>query len=280
MKDLHPPAAVRAVNDLAELAHQINAEHAAGEQAAREGLEHFRAAGEALVKAKAQCGHGKWLPWLKKNIKCGDRQARRYMALAKLDVTSDLESQWQVLSGNVDADDTRPAYTHVEEATEPRPVEAYINVGDREPFRIFSDGPGGEVTSELVTPEVVEPGRQTPAPFDLVTEMQTISDWLTRRREKWPAKMQRRLPELLSNMAAHLKSDDTATEPTEAPDQKLQKNWPGLKHYAGILHVVGDQAKRAAKMPVAQRTALEVRELVATVRSIADQLENEMFPSK
>jgi hypothetical protein len=47
---------VRQADDLAELAGRINAEHEAGERATRKGLEHFRAAGEALLKAKKQCG--------------------------------------------------------------------------------------------------------------------------------------------------------------------------------------------------------------------------------
>jgi ParB family chromosome partitioning protein len=86
--------------ELAALAAQINAEHAAGERAARRGMAHFRAAGLALLKAKAACGHGRWLPWLKANVQCSQRRAQRYMALAKCEAASDLEDQWRVISGH------------------------------------------------------------------------------------------------------------------------------------------------------------------------------------
>jgi hypothetical protein len=80
---LNPPAIVRPAEDLATLAAQINREHAAGEEAARRGLEHFRRAGEALLKAKEKCGHGKWLPWLKANVKVSQQTASAYMRLAE-----------------------------------------------------------------------------------------------------------------------------------------------------------------------------------------------------
>jgi hypothetical protein len=45
-----------------------------------------------LLKVKAALGHGNWLPWLKQHVKGhSERQIRRYMRLAKTDVTSDLE---------------------------------------------------------------------------------------------------------------------------------------------------------------------------------------------
>jgi hypothetical protein len=106
MPDLFdPPAMVRPAEDLAALAARANAEHEAGERLTRKGLEHYRAAGEALRKAKAQCGHGKWLAWLKANVKFSQQQASRYMQLAKLPVTSNLEDQWRVISGNVPPED-------------------------------------------------------------------------------------------------------------------------------------------------------------------------------
>jgi protein gp37 len=75
-------AEVRPAEDLAELAAAINADHEAGEAATRKGLERFRAAGEKLTRAKAQCGHGKWLPWLKKNVQFEVRTAQTYMRVA------------------------------------------------------------------------------------------------------------------------------------------------------------------------------------------------------
>src|SRR5262249_29472399 len=105
-RELFPlPAIVREAEDLESLAAIANAAHEEGEQLSREGLARFRAAGEALIKAKKQCGHGEWLGWREKNIRFSERQTQRYMRLAKSDVTSDLESQWQIISGNAPSND-------------------------------------------------------------------------------------------------------------------------------------------------------------------------------
>jgi hypothetical protein len=77
------PAIVRPAEDLSILAAEINREHEAGEGATRKGLEHFRAAGERLIRAKAQCGHGKWLAWLKANVRFSQQRASEYMRLAE-----------------------------------------------------------------------------------------------------------------------------------------------------------------------------------------------------
>jgi phage N-6-adenine-methyltransferase len=76
------PAIVRQVEDLASLAEAINAEHKEVEAAAQSSLEHARAAGEMLLRAKEQCVHGKWLPWQKANLRFSDRTARAYMRIA------------------------------------------------------------------------------------------------------------------------------------------------------------------------------------------------------
>jgi hypothetical protein len=88
-----PPAIVKPASALAELAGRINAEHQQVETALRAGLEHARAAGELLLQAKAQCGHGRWLEWLKANVAFTDRTARRYMTIA---------SRWEELTGKSD----------------------------------------------------------------------------------------------------------------------------------------------------------------------------------
>lgn len=94
---------------LPQLAIIANSAHVAGERASLKGIEHFRQAGEALIAAKALCGHGKWLAWLEKNVRFSQRQANSYMRLAKLEVTSDLPEQWKVISGNAaDDEDATP----------------------------------------------------------------------------------------------------------------------------------------------------------------------------
>jgi hypothetical protein len=78
-----PPGIVRTADSLAELASAINAAHFAGETACRKGLEHFKKAGEALLKAKEQCGHGKFKAWVEENIQTSYRTAANYMRVAR-----------------------------------------------------------------------------------------------------------------------------------------------------------------------------------------------------
>ncbi len=82
------------------LAEKANISHTAGEAVSRDALLHFRAAGLTLLEAKERCGHGRWLPWVAAHLKFSERRAQRYMALAKSDVTADLESQWRTICGN------------------------------------------------------------------------------------------------------------------------------------------------------------------------------------
>lgn len=84
MKNLYEPAAiVQPAESMKQLAAEINAEHALGEQGTRKSLEHYRRAGEKLVKAKAQCKHGHWLRWIKENLTVSKSQVHNYMALAR-----------------------------------------------------------------------------------------------------------------------------------------------------------------------------------------------------
>ena len=87
-----PGAAVaRLSNDAAEdstpsrqvhLAAQIEREHQAAIGAARSAIEHAIRCGNLLLEAKAQVGHGGWLPWIEANVSFGARQAQKYMHLA------------------------------------------------------------------------------------------------------------------------------------------------------------------------------------------------------
>jgi phage N-6-adenine-methyltransferase len=84
MKELlNTPAIVRPADALAELAGRINAEHSEALAAARASLTHARNAGQLLLEAKKQCGHGQWLPWLEANVRFSDRTANAYMRVAK-----------------------------------------------------------------------------------------------------------------------------------------------------------------------------------------------------
>jgi hypothetical protein len=77
-----PPAIVRPAQDVAALLAAANAEHEAGEQAQRVSLEHYRKAGEALLRAKAAAGHGNWLKLLREQGRMSQQRASEYMRLA------------------------------------------------------------------------------------------------------------------------------------------------------------------------------------------------------
>jgi hypothetical protein len=103
--------------DMVALARQVKKLLEAGHDARHRGLAFYRAAGEALLKARAECErpenpyYRKWLAWLKENVGISRTQAYRYMALAKLPVTGTLEEQeaaWQRISGNAPTQDAQP----------------------------------------------------------------------------------------------------------------------------------------------------------------------------
>jgi hypothetical protein len=98
----------RQAEDLAALAAQINRCHNVGMEYVESGLEFYHEAGVALLKAKERCGHGKWLAWVKANLKFTGRRAQQYMKLAKCEVTSDLEDAWRRIQGNECDEDAGP----------------------------------------------------------------------------------------------------------------------------------------------------------------------------
>jgi hypothetical protein len=54
------------------------------ERGDRAGMEYYADAGDKLIEAKQQVAHGYWGAWLSKNFTLVDRQAQRYMRLARL----------------------------------------------------------------------------------------------------------------------------------------------------------------------------------------------------
>jgi hypothetical protein len=101
--DLFSPAAItRPADDLDALARDINAAHAAAEGSMRAGLEHARAAGEKLARAKKACGHGNWLLWLKANVRFSQPTAWAYMRVAanwdKLSAADNLQDALRILT--------------------------------------------------------------------------------------------------------------------------------------------------------------------------------------
>jgi hypothetical protein len=78
-----PPAIIKSIDALSELASCINAEHQQAEQHLQAGLQHAKNAGDLLIEAKKRCKHGEWLPWLKANVKPSPRTVQAYMRVAK-----------------------------------------------------------------------------------------------------------------------------------------------------------------------------------------------------
>jgi hypothetical protein len=97
----------RLAEDLAELARRINRREEGIKGSRRKVLEDYAAQGKDLLSARKAAGHGNWLQWLAQNCPgVNERRARRYIAWAKSDVTSDLsdldaaEEAWQRIQGN------------------------------------------------------------------------------------------------------------------------------------------------------------------------------------
>jgi hypothetical protein len=67
-----PPVGLTPLSDLSS---QINNNHRRADTLARSSFEYAQKCGKALREAKAQVGHGGWLPWLARN--CPDLSARR-----------------------------------------------------------------------------------------------------------------------------------------------------------------------------------------------------------
>lgn len=65
------------------LTNRINEEHRRCERAIHSMLEHAVACGQMLEEAKAEAGHGNWLPWLRENFDGSERIAQAYMKVAR-----------------------------------------------------------------------------------------------------------------------------------------------------------------------------------------------------
>ncbi len=69
---------------LKSLAARINAAHDEALASVRTALGHACRAGDLLIEAKRQLGHGDWLPWLRQHCAAvSERTAQKYMQLAR-----------------------------------------------------------------------------------------------------------------------------------------------------------------------------------------------------
>lgn len=172
--DPDPPAVVREADSLAELAARINAAYQLGEQTTRKGLSYFNEVGMALLAAKAKCPRGRWLSWLKANVKFGQQHASRCMRLArdwdKLRMMRNLADALRALTEEAE-DETEEGVTDDDGGDEPdgEDSDAGESDGDSDTADETSDtdpnvteaGGGGDaddednpgVVVEMVTPE-------------------------------------------------------------------------------------------------------------------------------
>jgi hypothetical protein len=77
------PPTTPVVPSLDVLAGRIRAEHEQVGRALTSALDHALRAGDLLIEAKAQLGHGQWLPWLAEHCRFAERTAQAYMRLAR-----------------------------------------------------------------------------------------------------------------------------------------------------------------------------------------------------
>jgi hypothetical protein len=147
----NPPGIVRPAEDLAALAAAANAAHVAGQAASRKSLEHFRAAGEALIKAKKRCGHGNWLAWLEANVEFDRRTASSYTRIA---------TNWETVSHSEGLRDALRILTESAVETEPPPTEI-PGQGESE-----QDGKpeGKDAKPSSAVPKTPSPAPKTPSP--------------------------------------------------------------------------------------------------------------------
>lgn len=178
-----PPAAVRPAEDLAELAAAINAEVQAGDQSSRRGVEHYRAAGLKLIEAKTRCGHGRWLEWLRANVRVSQQHASRYMRLAKLPTVSDLEVAWAAITGRAD-DGEEDAPDGEGDAGDSADLDRLdddndgdAGCGDDIPDDVDADGSGGDVDLDDNAEDGEEDDEPATGRLGKPGEFLTIDDW-------------------------------------------------------------------------------------------------------
>lgn len=88
-------------NALADLAEQTKVQLALSEAAEQQWIAAALAAGELLIRAKAECPHGEWRPFI---IRAGlhERRAQRLMVLARSGFNSDIVSHLGGVTGALD----------------------------------------------------------------------------------------------------------------------------------------------------------------------------------
>lgn len=106
------------------------------EAAERAALPYYRAAGEKLNEAKAQLPAGAFMSWVSRNFNRSQRQANRYMSLAR--TTTDIQIGLRSPGGLGGAIGQPPRWTP-QTARYPEPVKESIEQAKRQAERIESE---------------------------------------------------------------------------------------------------------------------------------------------
>src|SRR5262245_9596976 len=75
--------AISRQDNLIALAATVRTAHAGAMLATTNLIEHMLTAGDALIAAKAAVRHGNWLSWLREECDLSERQAQKYMTIAR-----------------------------------------------------------------------------------------------------------------------------------------------------------------------------------------------------
>jgi hypothetical protein len=81
--NLEKPMNFEKSNSLTDLAARIRSSHEAMRQILHTAVKRAMDTGDMLLEAKAQLGHGEWMPWLRDHCTLPQRTANLYMRLAK-----------------------------------------------------------------------------------------------------------------------------------------------------------------------------------------------------
>lgn len=85
--------------ELTTIAARINEQHRANEAKAGELADGLLQVGRMLLEAKGQVGHGNWRAWVEANCVFGEREAQRYMKVARELPKSDTRVGFESLRG-------------------------------------------------------------------------------------------------------------------------------------------------------------------------------------
>jgi hypothetical protein len=151
----------RAANDLPSIATEVRALHGAVRDHFRTTLNYARQAGDLLLVARKVVADGRWEKWLRDECQIDERNAQRYMRVARhwteIEAQSD-DSSLLSIDGALKLI-AKPRDTAPPPAPPPAPVREQVIPTWDEPTGHFADEPTVEAGSEPATVVTSEPAR-------------------------------------------------------------------------------------------------------------------------